>query len=475
MNDKNELQRAYNALKDSIRDPIERAKKTILQIYPNAIGNTSDAWNALKDKEQIRQFYIDFVAADYATEKGLDVNKPHEQEHAKTAIEIAMHEFFDTIKGNPNEGGKNAFNNFLQELKDHGTKNDFQCDLLPADSGLKPLNFPKSTLSIIAGRPSAGKTTALASIAMYAIRNAQKKVLFVTSEETPQQLFTRFIKNEFYFLCTKYGKGNLLAHDFSKNYINDTFKDIIKKHYASSKLFTNPEQSDFSIQVIKAAESVKKYVESGRLQIFNLDKTTSFEELKDILQEQSRHTIIIIDYIQNLPYAPKDKSKTDRLEILRSEIYLINQIIKINELIGIAGAQFNREGASEYVPDTLELNKLGDSGEIERKAHIVIGLGRKYNNDKWQYFYRVLKDREGNTSAAHFEIMNNSEYAYSYLQAKTQERNGKKELVIMNLQQGKQSNSGGRSNEKSTRQYSNTSKSTEYTPPKTFADIVNAY
>lgn len=347
-----------------------------------------------------------------------------------------MNEFFDTIKGNPNEGGKNAFNNFLQELKDHDTKNDFQCDLLPADSGLKPLNFPKSTLSIIAGRPSAGKTTALASMAMYAMRSTSKKVLFITSEETPQQLFIRFIKNEFYTQCTKEGKGNLLAHDYSKTYINDTFKDIIKKHYEQTEII--PIENNFSRQVIKAAESVKNYVENGRLQIFNLDKTTSFDELKDILQEQARHTIIIIDYIQNLPYAPKDKSTADRLEILRSEIYAINQIVKISELIGIAGAQFNREGASESAPDPLELNKLGDSGEIERKAHIVIGLGRKYNNDRWQYFYRILKDREGNTSAAHFEIMNNSEYAYSYMQAKTQEIDGKQKLIIMNLQKTKQ-------------------------------------
>lgn len=440
MNEKNELQAAYNELKKDISDPIECANKTILQLYPDATESTSDAWNALKDKEQIKQFYLDFVAADYANAKGLDINNTREQEHAQTAIKIALHEFFDTIKGNPNEGGKNAFNNFLQELKDHDTKNDFQCDLLPADSSLKPLNFPKSTLSIIAGRPSAGKTTALASMAMYAMRSTSKKVLFITSEETPQQLFIRFIKNEFYTQCTKEGKGNLLAHDYSKTYINDTFKDIIKKHYADGEIFTNPEQSDFSGQAIKAAESVKNYVESGRLQIFNLDKTTSFDELKDILQEQSRHTIIIIDYIQNLPYAPKEKSTADRLEILRSEIYAINQIIKISKLIGIAGAQFNREGASEYAPDTLELNKLGDSGEIERKAHIVIGLGRKYNNDRWQYFYRVLKDREGSTSAAHFEIMNDSEYAYSYMQAKTQEIDGKQKLVIMNLQQTKRSN-----------------------------------
>lgn len=438
----NLLQTAYNALKDTYPDPIERAEKAIIQAYPNALENNTDAWNALKDKEQIKQFYIDFVTADYATSKQLNINKPHELEQAQKATENALHDFLNKIKGNPNEGGKNAFNNFLQELKDHNTKNDFQCDLLPADSGLKPLNFPKSTLSIIAGRPSAGKTTALASIAMYAMRHTSKKVLFITSEETSQQLFIRFIKNEFYSLCTKEGKGNLLAHDFSKNYINDTFKDIIKKSYFPTELLPTAAQDEFTEYVLKAAANVQKYVENERLQIFNLDKTTTFEELKNAMQEQARHTVIIIDYIQNLPHAPSEKKNAERLEILRTEIYLINQIIKINELIGIAGAQFNREGASEYAPDTLELNKLGDSGEIERKAHIVIGLGRKYNNDKWQYFYRVLKDREGGTSAAHFEIMNNSEYAYSYLQAKTQEKDGKKELVIMNLQDTKQRTSG---------------------------------
>ena len=51
-----------------------------------------------------------------------------------------------------------------------------------------------------------------------------------------------------------------------------------------------------------------------------------------------------------------------------------------------------------------------------------------------------MKDREGSTSAAHFEIMNDSEYAYSYMQAKTQEIDGKQKLVIMNLQQTKRSN-----------------------------------
>ena len=40
-----------------------------------------------------------------------------------------------------------------------------------------------------------------------------------------------------------------------------------------------------------------------------------------------------------------------------------------------------------------------------------------------------------------FEIMNNSEYAYSYMQAKTQEIDGKQKLIIMNLQKTERKNS----------------------------------
>ena len=283
---------------------------------------------------------------------------------------------------------------------------------------MKALNFPKATLSIIAGRPSAGKTTALVSIAMYAMRNTKKNVVFITSEETTNQLITRFIKNQFCDNCIQHKHASELLHDYGKSYINDTFKDIINKNRKNPSLFETSNDT-FTTEVLQAAKDVEKYIEGGRLQLFDLDKTTSFEELKDKLQEMERHTIVIIDYIQNLPYAPKTENGaiiTDRLESLRRQIFAINAIIKANELIGIAGAQFNREGASETNPESLELNKLGDSGEIERKAHIVIGLGRRINDEnKKTYFYRVMKDREGDIST-HFEIADY--YAYSYLQAK---------------------------------------------------------
>lgn len=408
------LNETYNALKNDPKnkmDVLHKAHNAVAALFPNVNDNNADVWHALEQKQAIKDFYIDYVTADYAKEQ-----KTTNLELAQKNVETALHDFFNTIKGNPNAGGKKAFSQYLQEISDHDTTNDFQCGILPANSTMKALNFPKATLSIIAGRPSAGKTTALVSIAMYAMRQTKKSVLFVTSEETTNQLITRFIKNQFCDNCIQHGNGNLLSHDYGKSYINDTFKDIINKDRKNPALFETSKDT-FTAEVLQAAKDVETFINSGRLQLFDLDKTTSFEELKDRLQELERHTIVIIDYIQNLPYAPKATPNNDRLESLRQQIFAINATVKANELIGIAGAQFNREGASETNPESLELNKLGDSGEIERKAHIVIGLGRRINDDnKKTYFYRVMKDREGDIST-HFEIADN--YAYSYLQAKT--------------------------------------------------------
>ena len=403
------LNDVYNSIKNDPKkkaDVLKMAQNAIVSLFPNVTNNNGDVWHALKEKQAIKTFYIDYITAEYATEKNI------KQDDAQKAVETALHDFFNKIKGNPNAGGKKAFTQYLQEISDHDTTNDFQCGIFPANSTMKALNFPKATLSIIAGRPSAGKTTALVSMAMYAMRNTKKNVLFVTSEETTNQLITRFIKNQFCNNCINDGNGNELLHDYG----NDTFKDIINKDRKNPSLFETSKDT-FTAEVLKAAKDVEEYIEGGRLQLFDLDKTTSFEELKDRLQELERHTIVIIDYIQNLPYTPNGTPINDRLETLRQQIFTINATVKANELIGIAGAQFNREGANEHTPESLELNKLGDSGEIERKAHIVIGLGRRINDDnKKTYFYRVMKDREGDIST-HFEIADY--YAYSYLQAKT--------------------------------------------------------
>lgn len=417
-----DLETRYNAMKADAKnkaDILQKALNTINSLFPQVQNDNANAWNALKDKGIIKQFYNDYVTADFAKENNIT------QDDAKPHVEKALHDFLNTIKGNPNEGGTRAFNNYLHEIADYDITNDFQCGLFPTNSKMNAINFPISTLNIIAGRPSAGKTTALVAMAMFAMRHTNKNVLYVTTEETPQQIITRFIKNQFCDNCIKDNKGAMLLHDYGKSYINATFKDIIKKAYKNEREtlegMTAEPKDEFTKQVLKAAKEVQQYIEGGRLQLFNTDKTNSFEELKDAMQELERHTIVFIDYIQNLPYAPKGTPNNDRLESLRQQLVAINTIIKANELIGIAGAQFNREGASERNPEGLELKNLGDSGEIERKATIAIGLGRKINDDnKCSYFYRVMKDREGGIST-HFEIADY--YPYSYLQAK-QDTNG---------------------------------------------------
>lgn len=429
------LKNAYDNLKkrNGGKDTLKTARNAVSQIFPQVKSDNENAWRALKEKATIKKFYLEYITQDYATETG----KPLQD--AKPDVEKALHDFFNLIKGNPNCGGKNAFNNYLNSIIDYDITNDFQLPLFPANNNGKSINFPKSSLSFIAGRPSAGKTTVLVSIAMFAMRHTNKNVLFVTSEETPDQLTTRFIKNQFCDNCINGNMGNLLSKDFGRNYIDETFQDIIKKDIIGKRgtlegLYQEP-TDDFSKQVLKASKDVEQFIKAGRLQLYDLDKTESFEELKDALQEQDRYTIIIIDYMQNLPYSPKGTPKNDKLEVLRREIYDVNKIIKLNELIGIAGAQFNREGASEYNPDPLELKNLGDSGELERKAVVTIGLGRKiYDDNSKRYFYRILKNRYGEISS-HFEIA--EYYNYSYAMAKT---NSSGDLVSFSFSNGQKNN-----------------------------------
>ena len=268
--------------------------------------------------------------------------------------------------------------------------------------------FPPCTLSIIAGRPSAGKTTALISLLMEAIRQGRKAV-YITTEETPDQLILRMIKNEFCHTCLNGSGGDLasLKSDFSEAYINDVFKDIIRQE--STKLFKDTqEKAGFRALVLKAAETIRRHIEAGNVSLFDTDRAETFTELETCLKATPPKTIVFLDYLQNLPFTPKQENeppniRIDRIEQIRRQTYAINSLAKQNNLIIIAGTQFNREAAGETYADKaagLELNRIGDSGEIERKTHIAIGLGRRIDpeTEKAEYFYRVMKDREGQTS-----------------------------------------------------------------------------
>lgn len=395
-NDLKPLVAIYNELKQSGQPAKEALKSALQNFYPQIETHELLAQDVWVHRKALFQICRESIAANW--EKGVTI------ECAKNDVEGIINSFISKLRYNPYEGGQNAFSVFLERLMVKQPEDDFLSATFAyrtyTDNTPIPLCFPSATLSFLGGRPGAGKTTALTSLAMEALRNTQKKVLFVTSEETPQQLFLRFIKNQ----CYHQNRGTckfLNPQDFSK----------ILKSYRNTSAASNAQWK----RVFQAADTVRTFTETGRLQLFNLDKTTTFEELTEALQTQTPHSIILIDYIQNLPYPPQNTPTHDRLEVLRREMYELNKTLKQCELIGIAGAQLNRQSANEHHPERLELKALADCGEAERKAHIVIGLGYKItDNHEKEYFYRIMKNREG-TISGHFKLY--GEPAYSYVDA----------------------------------------------------------
>ena len=70
---------------------------------------------------------------------------------------------------------------------------------------------------------------------------------------------------------------------------------------------------------------------------------------------------------------------------------VINAAVSTNVVL-IAAAQFNRQGATPGQDDTFSDASFRESGDLEQDAHNAIGLG--WTADKQGRFYEVLKARE---------------------------------------------------------------------------------
>lgn len=417
---------------------LETAHKTIIQIFPELLHDDENTWNEIrKYKKTIRAFYTKVILKEYLEAKP-DV-EPH---NAKNVIKRELHKIYDDMRGNPYAGGEKTFIYYLDNVLRAENKNDYKCPVFPANSRKDPVSFPVSTFSLIGGRPSAGKTTALVSVAMDALRTEKRNVLFMTTEETPKQIVTRCIKNQFCYNCRKNGK-NVIKSNSSGKTINEDFYDVIRRYYSTpeevKKVINDPGIGDFTKEVLRASMQVSQFFSNGRFLIFDLSKTSCFSELIEALEEQDPYTLVLLDYIQDLPYSIENNhiSEQARNEDIRKSTQAINDTIKNCNLIGIAGAQFNRQGADENYPEPLDLAKLGESGSLERIAHVVIGMGRMNAKDsdddyiqKKEYFYTVLKNRESETSGgAHFKIKGDY-YGYSYIELKKNDYDGSLEPVI---------------------------------------------
>lgn len=396
------------------QDKIYTSEKTILEILQKELkkdDHLESLKNFLTEYEKDPQYKDFFCNA--LNELANQINETPELK--------SYYIFYDDIlqlatKYNP--AIINLIDGFVDKIKNQNDNDFFKCEvfkqLLPGGN-VEPLKIPKGTLSYIGAMTHRGKTTALISIAVDALLQ-DKKVYFVTTEETPDQLIARFIKA---FIIAKVVDDDQqkLIKCFIKNNLDKVIEQYFKKQYPQEPVKDSP-----GIAVYRAVQKLETLFEKGKLIIIDHTKQRTFDELKTLLYTiVDSGSVILLDYMQHLKM-PLNIPINTRQAIIQGQSQTLADYAGHKDLIIIAGAQFNRQGQTigkPYEPDLLDLTLFRESGDIEQDAHLVIGIGKQEQpqNDgtdavRVRRFYKILKQRGKPYDNNQYEINDLSQFSF---------------------------------------------------------------
>jgi replicative DNA helicase len=210
------------------------------------------------------------------------------------------------------------------------------------------LGFQPGTLTVLAARPSVGKTAFALNIASAAATRYGKKVAFFSLEMPSDQLALRLLASEAKLDWRKITQGQLGRYEWDKIAVH---ADRISQ--ASIWLDDN-----FVLTPVELRSKCRK------------------------IQRDSGLDLVMIDYLQ-LMHAPSDRASQSR----EQEIATISRSLKAlaNELKIpiVALSQLNRS-VEKRKGEPPMLSDLRESGAIEQDADIVMFLHRQEEEDKEQ-------------------------------------------------------------------------------------------
>jgi DNA primase catalytic core len=271
----------------------------------------------------------------------------------------------------------------------------------------KFIDFTPGAISLIAGRPSHGKTTFMFNLLLEMPKLYPEEKFYFFSYEEPVRNISVKLLNKL--------TGTDLKPSFSDyNLSNPTNYEFIKSYIKSGR-------TDIP-QIEEGKRQLKELIDSQRITI--IGQNYSVEDLSKLIgyiQKKERIGAIFIDYIQRMKTERRTQDK-------RTEIAYISdhtlQIAKDTGIPIILGAQLNRDAKSK---PTLE--NLKEAGNLEEDANLVLSVynesrekdetpeGGSYKGvRKVDLEIKALKNREGevNQSASLIfdkwtgEIKNNS-------------------------------------------------------------------
>lgn len=244
--------------------------------------------------------------------------------------------------------------------------------------------LPSGAVTIIAAPTNHGKSTMLQNLALQAAEDERQQgaILYFTFEEDAESVSVQFLSKAI---------GQPISRDNKRS---------IKSFYQGRKEFVRDEKA------FKTGENkLRKLIESGKLWIYGTEAINgiSVDVLTPLTRMITQATkeipqgvaAVFIDYVQLIQPDERIKNRAEELKIICTE--LKNLAVRLNIPL-ILAAQFNREGSKS--PYELEAESLGEGGDIERAAAVIVGLWntskKPRQNSKYDENNKIWNDESRN-------------------------------------------------------------------------------
>ena len=257
---------------------------------------------------------------------------------------------------------------FLKAKLERGTAVDFGLKI-----GNTEIKIPKSALTFITGATGHGKTvTALNILLELFNRYKEKKSVFFTYEE-PRDRITEYLFNIFLDTSVSGNNRGTIEH----YYYSEAKNSSIFSEKSDALKFVKREEEPLFLH--KESVFWSDIINTGRIKILSEDYQVenlvkAIESLKAL---DNSIEFIFIDYYQLLSL--EHGKYNSRQEELKEICKILNKLAKNTGLSIICTAQFNREVNSI---ENMSENSIGEAGDIERIASLILGLWNTTKNQK---------------------------------------------------------------------------------------------
>jgi replicative DNA helicase len=225
--------------------------------------------------------------------------------------------------------------------------------------------IPSEALTIIAGRPSHGKTTVMLNMLYNLVTaNPEESFYFFSYEETRSQLALKLMTIISGVQLDQYKNTQQIEAYYKTGRLDASYAKGLTEAQAKAKLD-------------EAKQTYDDLIKSGRLWL--IDEPLQVSDLTSTIESlQGKAGAIFIDYIQKIKSKYNVQSRQVEIQKISGDLL---DTAKRSGVAIVLGAQLNR-GAERGEAKNISLDQLRESGDIEQDAHLVLGL---YNHARADY------------------------------------------------------------------------------------------